>query len=124
MDYTNLMQFVPQQLGILVAALWVVGYFLKGTKKVSDSYIPFILAVLGIAGSVLMMGISVTSVLQGIISTAVAVYGKNVVKQGAEILGSKEVTDAVEDMVKEKSIEVPPADEQAKAQPMQDQETK
>jgi type III secretory pathway component EscS len=93
MDYTNLVKFVPEQLLILVAALGVVGYFVKSTNKIQDAYIPFILMVLGVAGSLLMMGLNVTSVLQGIISAAVAVLGNNIVKQGSEILGTTDTTD-------------------------------
>ena len=100
MDYSNLVQFVPEQLGILVASLLVFGTMLKSTNKIQDAYIPFILIVLGIIGSVLMMGTSVTSVLQGIIATAVAVYGKNILKQSKEILGSKDIQNDVQDIVK------------------------
>jgi 4-hydroxybenzoate polyprenyltransferase len=112
MDYSTLIQFVPQQLLILVAALWVVGYFVKNTQKIPDAYIPFVLMVLAIAGSILMMGTNVTSVLQGIISAAVAVLGKNIVKQGAEIISSKDVTDVLEDMVNDKKDEVKPVEDQ------------
>ena len=55
MDYANLVKFVPEQLLILVAALAVVGYFVKSIKKIQDAYIPFILMVLGVAGSLLMI---------------------------------------------------------------------
>ena len=84
----QLSQYVPAELGILVATLWVIGYFVKQTNKISDAYIPFILMVLGIAGAVLIQGFTIISVLQGIICAAVAVFAKNVVKQGAEIIDS------------------------------------
>lgn len=81
----NLIQFVPEQLIILIASLWVIGYFLKNTKAIPDSYIPFILMALSILSSILIMGININSVLQGIICAAVAVLGKNIEKQGQEI---------------------------------------
>lgn len=82
----NIISFVPEQLGILVAALWVIGYFVKNTKKIPDAYIPFILIVLSVIASLFIMGANVVSVLQGIICAAVAVLGSNVIKQGSELL--------------------------------------
>ena len=82
----QLISYVPTELGILVAALWVIGYFVKNTNKVPDAYIPFILIVLGIIGAISLNGLSTLSILQGIICAAVAVLGKNLVKQGSEII--------------------------------------
>lgn len=81
----NLIQFVPEQLFILIAALWVIGYFIKNTKVIPDSYIPFILIILSVLASILIMGVNINSILQGIICAAVAVFGKNIAKQGQEI---------------------------------------
>ena len=87
----NLMVFVPQQLGILVAALYVIGVFLKRTpeKYMPDWCIPWVLVILGILGSI---GIEVidqtfssalltTSILQGLCAAGVAVLGNQVYKQ-------------------------------------------
>lgn len=63
-DLTN---FIPHQLLILVAALYVIGTILKKTPKVQDWMIPWILLIIGIIFSVIICGFSATSILQGII---------------------------------------------------------
>lgn len=77
----NLIKFVPEQLLILVAALYVVGMFLKKTPKVQDWIIPWILLVLGVAFSISIMGINATSILQGIICSFGAIATNQFVKQ-------------------------------------------
>lgn len=84
----ELISYVPAELGILVATLWAMGYFIKNTNKIPDPYIPFILIVLGIAGAVSLQGFSTLAILQGVVCASVSVLGKNIVKQGAEILNS------------------------------------
>ena len=77
----NLIKFVPEQLLILVAALYVVGMFLKKTPKVQDWIIPWILLVLGVAFSISIMGINATSILQGIICSFGAIATNQFIKQ-------------------------------------------
>lgn len=77
----NLIKFVPEQLLILVAALYVVGMFLKKTPKIQDWIIPWILLVLGVAFSISIMGINSTSILQGIICSFGAIATNQFVKQ-------------------------------------------
>jgi hypothetical protein len=77
----NLIKFVPEQLLILVAALYVVGMFLKKTPKVKDWSIPWILLILGVAFSVAIMGINATSILQGIICSFGAIATNQILKQ-------------------------------------------
>jgi uncharacterized membrane protein YoaK (UPF0700 family) len=77
----NLIKFVPEQLLILVSALYVVGMFLKKTPKVTDWSIPWLLLVLGVAFSVAIMGINPTSILQGIICSFVAIATNQLIKQ-------------------------------------------
>lgn len=77
----NLIKFVPEQLLILVAALYVVGMFLKKTPKVQDWIIPWILLVIGVAFSISIMGINATSILQGIICSFGAIATNQFVKQ-------------------------------------------
>ena len=77
----NLIKFVPEQLLILVAALYVVGMFLKKTPKIQDWIIPWILLVLGVVFSISIMGINATSILQGIICSFGAIATNQFVKQ-------------------------------------------
>ena len=77
----NLIQFVPEQLLILVAALYVIGIFLKGSNKIKDNFIPWILLVLGIGFSICINGIRATAILQGVICTGVSVLSNQLKKQ-------------------------------------------
>lgn len=77
----NLIKFVPEQLLILVAALYVVGIFLKKTPKVTDWIIPWVLLVLGVGFSISVMGINATSILQGVICSFGAIATNQILKQ-------------------------------------------
>lgn len=93
----NLMVFVPEQLGILVAGLYILGMFLKKTPKLEDWMIPWMLVLVGILGSI---GINVvgqeitgplmtTSVLQGLCAAGVAVLGNQAIKQTVKQIQNK-----------------------------------
>lgn len=69
----DLMQFVPQQLLILVATVYVLGIGLKKTEKIKDNFIPIILIVFSIIFSIVIQGFSGESILQGILCWGVAI---------------------------------------------------
>lgn len=78
----NLLNFVPEQLLILVAALYVLGIFMKNSPKVLDWLIPWVLLVVGIIGSItLQRGFTALAVFQGIVATGVAVLTNQLIKQ-------------------------------------------
>lgn len=77
----NIIKFVPEQLLILVAALYIIGYFLKSTPKIKDWTIPWILLVLSVGFSISIMEVSSTSILQGIICSFGAIATNQFVKQ-------------------------------------------
>lgn len=78
----DLIKFVPEQLLILVAALYVLGVFLKNSPKIMDWIIPWVLLVVGVLGSVaLQQGFTALAVFQGIVSTGVAVLTNQLIKQ-------------------------------------------
>lgn len=77
----NLIKFVPEQLLILVAALYVLGMFLKKTPNVKDWTIPWVLLLAGVVFSLIICGFTATSILQGIICSFVAVAINQVYKQ-------------------------------------------
>lgn len=77
----ELIKFVPEQLYILVAGLYVIGIFFKNIPKVKDWTIPWLLTVLGIGFSIALNGFNATSILQGIVCTGVSVYGNQLFKQ-------------------------------------------
>lgn len=69
----ELVQLIPEQLFILVAAVYVLGIFLKKIEKVKDNYIPIILIVFSIVFSIAIVGFSATSILQGILCWGVSI---------------------------------------------------
>lgn len=78
----DLIKFVPEQLLILVAGLYVIGIFLKSTPRVQDWLIPWVLLVIGIVGSVtLQQGFTALAVFQGIAATGVSVLTNQLIKQ-------------------------------------------
>ena len=66
---------------ILIPVLNVIGCIIKHTQFIPDKYIPLILLPFGVLGSVGIMGLSVTAVLQGVLVTGTAVYSNQLVKQ-------------------------------------------
>jgi hypothetical protein len=81
----DLLKFLPEQLLILVAALYVLGVFLKNSPKVSDWIIPWVLLIVGIIGAValqyLQQGFTPVAVFQGVVATGVAVLTNQLIKQ-------------------------------------------
>ena len=69
----NLMNFIPEQLLILIAATYVLGVFLKKLESVKDKYITIILMVFTIVFSMVLSGLSATAFLQGIFCWGVSV---------------------------------------------------
>ncbi len=76
--------YILEQGLILIPVLYIIGMMLKGAEKIPDKYIPLILLPMGIAGSIGIMGVAFTSVVQGVLITGVCVYGNQVVKQIAK----------------------------------------
>ena len=94
----QLTNLIPSSLYIVTVALVFIGMFLKQTDKVKDTYIIFILTVLGIAGALVFVGQTPTAVVQGILCAAVAVYSKNFQKQIKEQLGMTNETTVVTEL--------------------------
>jgi len=80
----DLIKFVPEQLLILVAALYVIGVFLKNTSKVADWVIPWVLLIVGTIGALLIEGVSGLAFIEGIICAGVAVLTNQLIKQSTE----------------------------------------
>ena len=54
---------------------------LKKTPNIKNWYIPYILSVLGIVASVIIEGININSIIQGLIAAGIAVYSHQLGKQ-------------------------------------------
>lgn len=75
------MEYIVQDFLILVPVLYVLGLFLKGTPKVPNWLIPWIIGVLGVALGFGIGGFNVNAAIQGILAAAAAVYGNQLWKQ-------------------------------------------
>ena len=73
--------YLSEKMFPLVIFLYVVGMILKSTERIKDKYIPLILLPIGVLFSLLITGLSVDGVIQGVLATGVTVYGNQVVKQ-------------------------------------------
>lgn len=77
----NLLNFIPEQLLILVASIYVLGIFLKKIESVKDKYITIILMIFAIAFSMVIGGFSATTCMQGILCWGVAIGINQTTKQ-------------------------------------------
>lgn len=91
MDYSNIMDFIPQTFLILIIALYVLGMFFKKLENVPDKWITVILLLFGITFGVLLAVVNaeykvaldtiVNGILQGILCWGVSVGVNQTVKQ-------------------------------------------
>ncbi|MEN1985245.1 phage holin family protein [Paenibacillus hubeiensis] len=84
MEWDVIQGLIDGRLLIVLAACWVIGYVLKRTPRVPDWTIIFVVTAAAIVFAILVLGLSVESVVQGILVGAVAVYGNQLVKQVRE----------------------------------------
>ena len=77
----NLMSYIVERALILIPALNVLGLSFKSIERIPDKFIPLLLLIFGISGSIAITGLSADSVIQGVLVTGAAVYGNQVVKQ-------------------------------------------
>ena len=78
----DIIKYISDEALILIPVLYVIGMMLKNTPKVKDWLIPYILLVIGILGAISILGLSVKSVIQGILVTGASVYTNQLIKQG------------------------------------------
>ncbi|MFL0247437.1 phage holin family protein [Candidatus Clostridium stratigraminis] len=77
----DLIELITEQALILIPVLYIIGILLKNTPKLKDWLIPYILLVLGIVGSVSIIGLTVQAVIQGILVAGAAVFSHQLIKQ-------------------------------------------
>lgn len=77
----NIISYVADSALILIPVIYIVGLILKGLQCIKDKYIPLILLPVGVALSMLIIGINVNGFIQGILVTGVAVYANQLFKQ-------------------------------------------
>lgn len=77
----DLIQFIPEQLFIVVSAIYVLGYFCK-QSKLPDKYIPITLLMVAIISCPLIMReLRIEYILQGVLCWGVAVGINQTLKQ-------------------------------------------
>ncbi|QHW30326.1 hypothetical protein GZH47_05355 [Paenibacillus rhizovicinus] len=81
MDFSNLQDLIDPSLYIVLVACWVLGYILKKTPRVPDWTIVYVITLFAVVVTLFTLGFEVKSVLQGIITGAVSVYGSQLIKQ-------------------------------------------
>lgn len=81
MEWNAIMELLDPKLIIVLAMSWVVGFTLKQTPYVPDWCIIFIVSIVTIVISIWLLGWSPESLIQGVLTGAVAVYGNQLVKQ-------------------------------------------
>ena len=81
MDWNIVYGLIDARLLIVLVACWVIGNMLKKTPKVKDWTIVYIVTVVAVVFTVGLIGLTVEAVIQGILASAFAVYGHQIVKQ-------------------------------------------
>lgn len=78
-------QYVADNAIIVVAALLLIGYFLKRTPRVQDWMIPWLLVLVGIALACGLLGaVSMVNVVQGILAAGIASLTHQLWKQTSD----------------------------------------
>ena len=77
----DIIKFIPEQLLILVASIYVLGVFLKRIESIKDKYITIILMAFSIVLSLILQGLNATAFLQGILCWGVAIGINQTAKQ-------------------------------------------
>lgn len=77
----ELLDFLGAESLAFVVGLIFLGKIFKETTLIKDKYIPLTLLGLSVLGHFLAFGTSVDNFIQGVITTAIAVYGNQVIKQ-------------------------------------------
>lgn len=80
----NILDFLVGEALFVIPVLNIIGMIIKGFEKIPDRFIPLILLVFGVTGAIGLMGLSVNSVVQGVLITGASVYGNQLVKQLGE----------------------------------------
>jgi hypothetical protein len=91
MSLESLSELVEPGLTIVVAACWVIGMILKGTPKIPDWTIVYVVTLLAVILAMALQGWTLHNALEGLVCGAVAVYGHQLFKQTREAVvgGSK-----------------------------------
>ncbi|MCI6388303.1 MAG: phage holin family protein [Ruminococcus sp.] len=77
----EVLEYITDKALILIPALNIIGMIIKRLEKINDKYIPLILLLFGVLGTIGLLGVSVDSVIQGVLVAGTSVFGNQVIKQ-------------------------------------------
>ena len=77
----EILGYITDRALILIPVLNIIGMIIKRLERINDKYIPIILLVLGALGTVGLLGVSVDSLIQGVLVAGTSVFGNQIVKQ-------------------------------------------
>lgn len=78
MDFT---QYITENSLILIPVLYILGLMIKQSESIQDKFIPLILLWLAICFSLFLEGLSIHSVIQGVLIAGTTVYTHQIIKQ-------------------------------------------
>ncbi len=80
-DATDFWSYIQPEVYILIPALYLIGLFIKKIPGTPDWIIPFVLLVLGLIGSVVIIGFTIYGIIQGVFVAGVTVFANQAWKQ-------------------------------------------
>lgn len=77
-------EYLIEEALIVIPVLLILGKIIKGTPNVKDWLIPYILLVIGIVGTVGLLGFNIDAILQGVLVTGASILIHQGYKQAKE----------------------------------------
>lgn len=84
------MEYISENVYVLVPVLFFIGFLLKQTPKVEDWLIPYLLTLSGIGFSFGLLGVNIEAIIQGILIVAVTVFIHQLLKQADQKINLRE----------------------------------
>lgn len=78
------LEFIVDEMLIAIPVLYIIGYIIKNTPKMLDWVIPYVLVVIAVALAIGMNGLSVDSIIQGVLVAGATVLVNQGIKQVKE----------------------------------------
>lgn len=81
MEWNTIAELLDPRLIIVLAACWVIGYVLKQTPRVPNWTIVYAVTLVSVVLTIWILGWGPESLIQGVLTGTVAIYGNQLVKQ-------------------------------------------
>lgn len=104
MESSQLMQYINENNLVLIPILYILGMYIKMTK-LSNRLIPWVLLVIAVALTMLSNGVSVNSLLQGILLSAVPTFANQLIKQSVLLSQEKTLIEPKEETTESTKVE-------------------